>query len=67
MSQQFGMQMAGAASRGNRIDIYTGLLLFACIALGLGCAWMWGAGSALSPDGNPLHLQDANNVMFKSK
>lgn len=67
MSQQFGMQMAGAAPRGKRMDIYTGLLLFACIALGFGCAWMWKAGAAIGKDGNPLALQDANKVVLKSK
>jgi len=53
--QQFGMQMPGGrARRGPALDVYTGLLLLAVIALGMGVAVAYTQGSKIGKDGSAM-------------
>ncbi len=55
---QFGMQMpAGQFQRGPTMNVYTGLIFLAVIALLGACAFMFAQGGQLSPDGSPFSLQ----------
>jgi len=55
---QMGMQMPGGQqSRRPQPDIYTGLMLFAFVALAAATAFVWLAGQRVGPSGNPLQLQ----------
>ncbi|MBX3376815.1 MAG: hypothetical protein KF678_07415 [Phycisphaeraceae bacterium] len=56
---QFGMQMPGGRGRRSAsINVYTGLLFCAVVALAVGCGFMWVAASKVSPAaGNPFEIQ----------
>lgn len=54
---QYGMQMpGGSASRSASMNIYTGLLFAAVIALIAACAWMYLQGAKIAPDGQPFKM-----------
>ncbi|MBX3402293.1 MAG: hypothetical protein KF699_02660 [Phycisphaeraceae bacterium] len=54
---QFGMQMpGGASSRSASMNIYTGLLFVAVVALIAACAWMFVQGAKIAPDGQPFKM-----------
>lgn len=56
---QFGMQMPGGRlKRTASMNIYTGLMFLAVIALLAACGFMWVAGTSIGPDGNPLGVHD---------
>lgn len=68
MSQQFGMQMPGGrARRQSGVDVYTGLLFAACVALLTACAFAWVQGSKVGPDGNAFGIQDTNRITLQSR
>lgn len=50
---QFGMQMPGAARPKPPLNIYTGLLLLAVIALGLATAYVYRQASLVAPEKGP--------------
>jgi len=53
--QQFGMQMPGGrAHRGPTMNVYTGLLLLAVIALAMGVAVAFTQGAKIGKDGSAL-------------
>ncbi len=52
---QYGMQMpAGQLQRGPTMNIYTGLLLAAVVALVAASAYVFVQGKSIAPGGNPL-------------
>lgn len=54
---QFGMQMPGArAKRAASINVYTGLLFVAVVALIAACAMTYINGAKISPDGKPWKI-----------
>lgn len=54
---QYGMQMpGGSASRSAAMNIYTGLLFAAVIALIAASAWMYVQGAKIAPDGQPFKM-----------
>lgn len=60
---QYGMHMPGGAmQRRPSMDVYTGLLFIAVVALVAGSVFVWMQGAKVSPDGQPLNLQAANSV-----
>jgi hypothetical protein len=60
---QFGMQMPGGQHvRRAQPDVYTGLMLFAALALLAATVFVWFAGRQVGPEGNALQLQDRNAV-----
>lgn len=66
---QFGMQMPGGrARRSAALNVYTGLLFCAVVALAVGCGFMWVAASKLSPSpGNPFDIQQAKQIKLQPK
>jgi|JRYH01.1.fsa_nt_gb hypothetical protein len=60
---QFGMQMPGGAHvRKATPDVYTGLMLFAFVALLSATVFVFFAGQRVGPDGNALGLQNARAI-----
>lgn len=60
---QFGMQMPGGRLRRTAsMNIYTGLLFCAVLALAVGCGFMWTAASKLGVNHSPFGLQDARSI-----
>jgi len=52
------MQMPGGrARRTASMDVYTGLLFCAVLALGVACGFMYKAAAMVAPDGSPFNLQ----------
>ena len=66
---QFGMQMPGGrARRSAGVNVYTGLLFCAVVALAVGCGFMWIATAKVSPvAGNPFSLQQAKQIKLQAK
>jgi hypothetical protein len=65
---QFGMQMPGGrAKRAASMNIYTGLLFAAVVALAVGCGFMWVAASKVGVNGNPFELQNAKSIKLQPK
>lgn len=61
---QFGMQMPGGQmQRGPSLNIYTGLLGLAAIALIAACGYMFVQAGKLSPSGSPFDLQAQTGQM----
>ncbi len=56
---QFGMQMPGGrARRSSSMNVYTGLLFCAVVAMGVASGFMWMAAKGVSPNpGNPFEMQ----------
>lgn len=67
---QFGMQMPGVRTkRAPAMNIYTGLLFCAVVALAVACGFMYQAANKVSPEaGNPFSIQPAgaNKVTLPS-
>ena len=60
---QFGMQMPGGrASRTASMNIYTGLLFAAVVALAVACGFMWVAAKKVGEGGNPFGIQKAGAI-----
>ena len=54
---QFGMQMPGGRVRRTAsMDVYTGLLFFGVIALGVACGFVWKAATTVAPEGSAFQL-----------
>ncbi|CAN5854741.1 hypothetical protein BH11PLA1_BH11PLA1_12650 [soil metagenome] len=64
---QFGMQMPGGVhSRGPVMNVYTGLMLAAVIALAAACIVMYMQGVKIAPGGDPMKVyspDDAKNSL----
>lgn len=57
---QFGMQMPGGMRRGPSINVYTGLMAIATIALAAACLYLaLGPGAALG-NGNPFAVRESD-------
>jgi len=64
---QFGMQMPGGrARRAASMNVYTGLLFVAVMALAVACGFLWFAGTKVGANGNPFELQQAGKIQFKA-
>lgn len=60
---QFGMQMPGGRQhRGATPDVYTAMMFLSTAAMIAAVAMLWLAGAKLSPDGNPLSVQEKGNI-----
>jgi hypothetical protein len=60
---QYGMHMPGGAmQRKPSMDVYTGLLFVAVLAVAAASVFVWMQGAKVAPDGQPLNLQAANSV-----
>lgn len=60
---QLKMNLPGAqVAMGPQMNIYTGLLFLAALALVAAVAIVWQVGASLSPDAMPWTLQDPNNI-----
>jgi len=60
---QFGMQMPGGrAKSGPTPDVFTALMFVASIAMLVGCGVLFWANMKLAPDGNPIKVQDPQNI-----
>lgn len=67
---QFGMQMAGGnLQRGPSMNVYTGLLACAVLALLAACAFVYVQGMKIGPDGNAfgVHPLDASGKQYTIK
>lgn len=65
---QFGMQMPGARmKRAASMNIYTGLLFCAVVALAVASGFMWVAASKVGVNGSPFELQQAGRVKLQAK
>ena len=63
---QFGMQLPGGQmQRGASMNIYTGLLFLAVIALGAASVFVYLNAGKVGKDGNPLSLQTKNQISLK--
>lgn len=55
---QFGMQLPGGqVRRGSQMNVYTGVLLCAVVALAAACVALWMQGGKIGPDGDALGVQ----------
>jgi hypothetical protein len=62
---QFGMQMPGGQlQRGPSLNIYTGLLALAAVALIAASAYVFMQGTKIGKDGSPFGLQEENKIVF---
>ena len=61
---QFGMQMPGGRGRRSAsMNVYTGLLFCAVVALAVGCGFMWMAATKVSANpSNPFELQKPGKI-----
>lgn len=56
---QYGMNMPGGMGRrGPTINVYTGLLFMAVVALAVACGFMYVAASKVGPDGNAFGIHE---------
>lgn len=63
MSKQFAMKMPGGRrARGGGPDVYTGLLFLSVLVLGVAVTVMYFAAVEVSPDSNPLTLQQEGQI-----
>jgi hypothetical protein len=64
---QFGMQMPGGRqNKGSAPDVYTALMFLGVVAMGVAVAMLWIAGTKVSPEGNPLKIQEPGKIQLKS-
>ncbi len=67
---QYGMQMPGSTlQRGPSLNVFTGLLALALVALIAACAIVFIQGAKIGPDGSAyqVHPFDANNKTYDIK
>lgn len=55
---QIGMQMPGGGRRSASMNIYTGLLALAVVALASACVFVYVQGGKIGKAGDPFTLQD---------
>jgi len=64
---QLGMQMPGQRLRRTAsMNVYTGLLFLATVALIAACAMVARAGALVGKDGSPIRLQEPGRISVKS-
>ncbi|MGE3108280.1 MAG: hypothetical protein AB7G11_03450 [Phycisphaerales bacterium] len=64
---QFGMQLPGGqVQRGSSMNIYTGLLFLAVVALGAACAFVYMNAGLVGKGGDPFGKQAVNSVSLKN-
>jgi hypothetical protein len=56
------MSMPGLKRRGPEMNVYTGILAFAVMALAIACGVMWVQGSKIGADGQPFGLQEKGKI-----
>jgi len=66
---QFGMQMPGGRqARAASMNVYTGLLFLATVALAAACVFMWVQGTKVAKPGSPLApimgIQEPGRIEF---
>jgi hypothetical protein len=60
---QFGMQMPGGRmKRTASMNVYTGLLFLAVVAMAVASGFMWRAASGVGANGSPFELQRTNDI-----
>ena len=60
---QFGMQMPGGRQkRTASMNIYTGLLFAALVALGVAAGFMWKAAEKVGSGGSAFELQEPSSI-----
>jgi hypothetical protein len=65
---QFGMQMPGGRmKRTASMNVYTGLLFLAVVALAAACGFMWTAATKVGKDASPFGLQEAGRISLKAR
>jgi hypothetical protein len=63
---QFGMQMPGGRmKRTATMNVYTGLIFLAVVAMAVASGFMWRAGTMVGKNGSPFELQDKGQIRFK--
>jgi hypothetical protein len=63
---QFGMQLPGGQmQRGPMMNVYTGLLLLAVIALAAASVMVFLNAGKVGKDGKPFELQEAGRIVVK--
>jgi len=63
---QYGMQMPGGRmKRTASMNIYTGLLFCAVVALAVACGFMWSSAGKVGVNGSPFELQKAGSIKLK--
>lgn len=64
---RMGMQLPGGMRRATpTLNVYTGLLFLAVVALGIACAAVYLNGSLIGPEGNALAVHEAAKDATKS-
>lgn len=59
------MQMPGGQiHRGASMNVYTGLLFVAVIALIAACAWVYMQGRTIAPGGQPFKVQQEGQIQL---
>jgi hypothetical protein len=62
------MQMPGGRmKRSASMNIYTALLFFAVVGLGVACGVMYVAAKKVGANGDPFALQDGRNIKIATK
>lgn len=62
---QFGMQMPGGQRRTAQMNVYTGLLAFAVVALAAACLFVFVQGGTVGADGSPWDIQEVGKINLK--
>ena len=63
---QFGMQMPGGRMRrAASMNVYTGLLFCAVVALATACGFMWRSAAKVGVGGNAFELQKAGAIKIQ--
>lgn len=64
---QFGMQMPGGRmKRTASMNVYTGLLFLAVIAMAVASGFMWRAASMVGVNGNPFDMQRSGAIVLQA-
>ena len=64
---QFGMQMPGGRmKRTAAMNVYTGLLFCAVLALATACGFMYMAATKVGVGGSPFGIQKAGSIQIQS-
>jgi hypothetical protein len=65
---QFGMQMPGGRmKRTASMNVYTGLLFAAVVALAVASGFMWRAASSVGKNGNPFEIQQQGQIQLTTQ
>lgn len=65
---QFGMQMPGGRmKRSASMNVYTGLLFCAVVALAVACGFMWVSAGKVGVNGSPFELQQPGNIKLPTQ